>query len=60
MGRGFAAGRQLADANVIDVAPTLLRLLDVRPPERLDGRPIAVFDASASRRKSTELPGFVQ
>jgi predicted AlkP superfamily phosphohydrolase/phosphomutase len=60
MGRGFAAGRQLADANVIDVAPTLLRLLDVRPPERLDGRPIAIFESSASRRKSTELPGFVQ
>jgi arylsulfatase A-like enzyme len=34
------AGASLAPANVLDVAPTILRLLDVELPGDLDGRPV--------------------
>ena len=60
MGRRVGTGERLADANVLAIAPTLLRLLDMLPPERLDGRPIPLFETSEGRRKSIHLPGFVQ
>lgn len=41
VGPRIPAGRRLPDANVLDLAPTILRLLDVPLGERLDGRPIA-------------------
>jgi arylsulfatase A-like enzyme len=34
------AGAALAPANVLDVAPTIRRLLDVELPGDLDGRPM--------------------
>lgn len=39
-GPGMPAGATLAPANVLDVAPTILRLLDVELPDDLDGRPL--------------------
>jgi predicted AlkP superfamily phosphohydrolase/phosphomutase len=39
-GPGVPAGAALAPANVLDVAPTILRLLDVELPGDLDGRPM--------------------
>ena len=42
-GRGVAAGRRLQDANVLDIAPTVLNLLDVPVPRRLDGSPLALM-----------------
>lgn len=41
-GPGVPAGERLADANVLDVAPTVLRLLDVPLPDTLDGRPLPI------------------
>ncbi|MGH7673751.1 MAG: alkaline phosphatase family protein, partial [Gemmatimonadales bacterium] len=38
MGPGVRAGRYPARVGVVDLAPTLARLLDVPPLERLDGR----------------------
>jgi len=36
-GPGIAPGPPARNGNVVDIAPTLLRLLDVQPPESLDG-----------------------
>ena len=41
-GPGVPAGGRLADGNVLDVAPTVLRLLDVPLPDTLDGRPLPI------------------
>jgi arylsulfatase A-like enzyme len=41
MGRGIAAGRDSTRAATVDFAPTLARLLRVRMPGDLDGRPLA-------------------
>ncbi len=41
-GPGIPAGVQLGDANVLDLAPTVLDLLGVPLPNDLDGRPIAL------------------
>ncbi|HLG56677.1 MAG TPA: alkaline phosphatase family protein [Vicinamibacterales bacterium] len=41
-GRGVTAGQPLPDANVLDIAPTVLSLLDVHVARRLDGSPIAI------------------
>lgn len=38
IGPGITAGLHFRDANVLDIAPTALELLGVRPPETLDGR----------------------
>ncbi len=40
VGPGIAAGERLPDANVLDLAPTILRLLDVPLTGTFDGRPI--------------------
>jgi predicted AlkP superfamily phosphohydrolase/phosphomutase len=45
LGRGVPAGAQLPDANVLDLAPTVLQLLDVSIPSTIDGRPLPVFSA---------------
>jgi arylsulfatase A-like enzyme len=37
-GPAFRPGRYDRFARVVDMAPTLARVLDVRPTERLDGR----------------------
>jgi hypothetical protein len=44
LGRGIPAGRRLPAANVLDIAPTVLSLLDMPVPLRLDGSPLAAFD----------------
>jgi bisphosphoglycerate-independent phosphoglycerate mutase (AlkP superfamily) len=37
----FFANRPLAgDTNITDVAPTVLRMMGVEPPEPMDGKPI--------------------
>ena len=41
-GPGISPGRQLPDANVLDIAPTVLKLLDVPLPDNLDGSAIAL------------------
>jgi predicted AlkP superfamily phosphohydrolase/phosphomutase len=40
-GGGFAAGARCEGARIVDLAPTLLRLLDVEPPGDWDGRVLA-------------------
>jgi arylsulfatase A-like enzyme len=40
MGPGLDAGARLSGASTLDIAPTILRLLDVPVPEDLDGRPL--------------------
>lgn len=42
IGPGIPGGRRLPQANVLDIAPTILRLLDVPLPDNLDGGPIAL------------------
>ena len=39
-GAPFRPGRYAGAARVVDMAPTLARVLDVRPTEPLDGRPL--------------------
>jgi hypothetical protein len=40
-GAPFRAGRYTSAARVVDMAPTLARVVGVRPTEPLDGRPLA-------------------
>lgn len=40
VGPGIAPGSRLEGANVLDLAPTVLSLLGVAPPDDLDGRPL--------------------
>lgn len=42
-GAGVPKGLRLAEVHAVDIAPTVLRLLDVPIPSGLDGRPIAGF-----------------
>lgn len=44
-GPGLPVGIELVASNVLDLAPTVLRLLDVPLPDTLDGRPLAVVEA---------------
>jgi predicted AlkP superfamily phosphohydrolase/phosphomutase len=37
-GRDVAAGDDLDDAHIVDLAPTILSMLDVDPPAELEGR----------------------
>lgn len=41
MGAGIAPGRDTTRASTVDFAPTLARILGVRSPDDLDGRPLA-------------------
>ena len=41
MGRGVPAGTQLGAVRMIDVAPTVARLLGIAPPAQCEGEPIA-------------------
>jgi predicted AlkP superfamily phosphohydrolase/phosphomutase len=43
MGPDISAGTSLPTANVLDIAPTILRMLDVPLPDDLDGRPLPIF-----------------
>ena len=45
-GPGLPAGTQLPNGNVLDLAPTVLRLLDISLPGTLDGRPLPVIEES--------------
>jgi predicted AlkP superfamily phosphohydrolase/phosphomutase len=50
-GPGIEAGADLVGGDVLDVAPTVLRLLDVDPPDGLDGRTLDdVVGAGGVRR----------
>lgn len=51
-GPGFPAAATLAPANVLDVAPTILRLLDVEVPGDLDGSPMAELLAGPAHSSS--------
>jgi predicted AlkP superfamily phosphohydrolase/phosphomutase len=42
VGPGILPGQHLPNANVLDIAPTILNLLDVQLPENLDGSVIAL------------------
>ncbi len=42
VGPRLSLARQLPDANVLDLAPTVLRLLNVEVPEWIDGQPLAL------------------
>jgi hypothetical protein len=42
-GPGIPAGQRLPAANVLDIAPTVLRLLKVPLPSHLDGRPLPLM-----------------
>ncbi len=48
IGPGFPAATRLPDANVLDVAPTLLRLLDVDVPSWMNGHPLTDLVANQS------------
>ena len=43
LGRGVPAGTRLPAVRMIDVAPTVAKLLDIEPPEHSEGVPIAGF-----------------
>jgi len=47
-GPGIGAGRRLPEGNVLDVAPTVLRLLGVAAPTAVDGRALAIHAAPDS------------
>lgn len=42
-GPGLPKGKTFSDANVLDIAPTILRLLNVPAPDGLDGAPLSVL-----------------
>ena len=44
-GRGVAPGTRLPEIRNVDVAPTVLRLLDVAVPSWMEGRPIPGLSA---------------
>jgi predicted AlkP superfamily phosphohydrolase/phosphomutase len=46
-GPGIAAGRVLRDGHIVDLAPTILAMLGVEPPARMDGRAWAEFTGRA-------------
>jgi arylsulfatase A-like enzyme len=48
LGRPFAAGRQMTKVNVVDIGPTLARVLGIAPTERVDGR--VIEEALSARR----------
>jgi predicted AlkP superfamily phosphohydrolase/phosphomutase len=52
-GAGIVAGRRVAFASVLDVAPTVLDLLDVPRPEDLDGRPLALGSHEAAPARAS-------
>lgn len=45
MGPGIPSGRELSGANTLDIAPTILQLLDVALADDLDGRPLPLRSA---------------
>jgi len=47
VGTGVPAGRAITGANVLDIAPTVLQLLDVDPPAGIDGRPLPDLAATS-------------
>lgn len=53
-GRDIRAGRRIEPARVVDMAPTLARVLGVVPTERLDGR---VLDAALRPSVRAAAPG---
>ena len=51
----FAAGATLADARIIDLAPTILHILNVPVPEDMDGRVLTDALAPELRGKATQV-----
>lgn len=47
-GPDLPAGVRLPPAHVLDIAPTILKLLDVAPPQNMDGRPIKLDGSQAA------------
>ena len=47
VGRGIPAGRVVASASVVDVAPSAARLLHLAPPRHSEGRVLEVFAGRA-------------
>ena len=53
-GRGVPPGGRLGEVRALDVAPTLLAWLGIRPPEWMEGRPIAgLFSAETTSAPAT-------
>jgi predicted AlkP superfamily phosphohydrolase/phosphomutase len=50
-------GERVHDARVVDVAPTILRMLGYHPPRSMDGRPVDVFLPGAAKRDLQDLKG---
>ena len=50
-GAGMPADRDLTGANLVDVCPTALRLLDLEPPPGLAGRPLPAIAPLPGRRQ---------
>ncbi len=42
-GPGIASGNELGETGMIDLAPTLLRLLEVPIPDSMEGKPLAIL-----------------
>jgi predicted AlkP superfamily phosphohydrolase/phosphomutase len=57
-GRGIAQGGRLPVATVLDIAPTVLRLLDVPVPATRDGWPLPVVGRAWGVRTSRDLAVF--
>ena len=52
VGPGIPAGDRTLTANVLDLAPSVLRLLDVHLPGHLDGKPLPLIEACLGERKA--------
>ena len=50
-------GERVCDARVIDIAPTILRMLGYYPPKSMDGRPVDVFLPRAAKHDLQDLKG---
>lgn len=57
-GPGEPAGARLPDGDVLDIAPTVLNLLDVSIPPQMDGTPL-VGDTGLQRTSSTKICRFI-
>lgn len=58
-GAGVAKGRELADAHLQDVAPTVLRLAGVPAPMEMDGKVLEdIFAEAPAMRRAGEISAF--
>lgn len=54
-GPSIQKGSVLPDVEIIDIAPTILELLQVPPPEHMDGRPVRHMLTEAAQRTAAEV-----